>query len=104
MNGPIWPEIEFFYGLMPVLVTSKFDEDPIKNERASLETPFSHYKYMGCLDTQGTYSEGSGPIWPKFDQQNLGQNPSIRSQIIDTESQTDYTKTNGQGDYEAQTV
>ena len=32
---------------MPVLVTSKFDEDQIKNERASLETPFSHYKSMG---------------------------------------------------------
>ena len=37
---------------MPVLVTSKFDEDPIKNERASLATPFSHYKSMGnFLDT-----------------------------------------------------
>ena len=38
---------------MPVLVTSKFDEDPIKNEQARLETPFSHYKCMGnVLDTQ----------------------------------------------------
>ena len=32
---------------MSVLVTSKFDEDLIKNERASLETLFSHYKSMG---------------------------------------------------------
>ena len=32
---------------MAVLVTSKVDEDPIKNERASLETPFSHFKSMG---------------------------------------------------------
>ena len=39
---------------MPVLVTSKFEEDPIKNERASLETPFSHYKSMGKFsDAQG---------------------------------------------------
>ena len=39
---------------MPVLVTSKFDKDLIKNERASLETPFSHYKSMGNFsDTQG---------------------------------------------------
>ena len=39
---------------MPVLVTSKFDEDLIKNERASLETPFSHYKTMGSFsDAQG---------------------------------------------------
>ena len=28
---------------MPVLVTYKFDEDPIKTEHASMETPFSHY-------------------------------------------------------------
>ena len=39
---------------MPVLVTSKFDEDPTKTECASLETPFSHYKSMGnFLDAQG---------------------------------------------------
>ena len=38
---------------MAVLVTSKFDEDPIKNERASLETPFSHYVYGKFLDAQG---------------------------------------------------
>ena len=39
---------------MPVLVTSNFDDDSIKNERASMETPFSHYKSMGnVLDAQG---------------------------------------------------
>ena len=39
---------------MPVLVISKFDEDTIKNERASSETPFSHYKSMGNFsDAQG---------------------------------------------------
>ena len=32
---------------MPVLVTSNFDDDSIKNEQASMETPFSHYKSMG---------------------------------------------------------
>ena len=32
---------------MPVLVTSKFEEDLIKYEQAGLETPFSHYKSMG---------------------------------------------------------
>ena len=38
----------------PVLVTSNFDDDSIKNERASMETAFSHYKYMGnFLDAQG---------------------------------------------------
>ena len=39
---------------MPVLITSKFNEDPIKNESASLETPFSNYKSIGnFLDAQG---------------------------------------------------
>ena len=39
---------------MPVLVTNKSDKDPIKNETASLETPFSHYKCMGNFsDAQG---------------------------------------------------
>ena len=38
---------------MPALVTSNSDDDLIKNERVSMETPFSHYKSMGILlDTQ----------------------------------------------------
>ena len=39
---------------MPVLVTSNFDDDLIKNERVSMEPAFSHYKSMGnFLDAQG---------------------------------------------------
>ena len=39
---------------MSVLVTSNFDDDSIKNERASMETAYSHYKYIGnALDAQG---------------------------------------------------
>ena len=39
---------------MPVLVTSNFDDDSIKNEQASMETAFSYYKSMGnFLDAQG---------------------------------------------------
>ena len=38
---------------MPVLVTSNFDDDSIKIERANMETAFSHYKSMGnFLDAQ----------------------------------------------------
>ena len=32
---------------MPVLVTSNFDDGSIKNDQASMETAFSHYKSMG---------------------------------------------------------
>ena len=39
---------------MLVLVTSNFDDDSIENERASMETAFSHYKSMGnFLDAPG---------------------------------------------------
>ena len=44
MTDAIWSEFEIIRDFMPVLVISKFDEDPLKNESASLETPFSHYK------------------------------------------------------------
>ena len=48
------PKIELGRAFMPVPVTSNFDHDLIKNERASMETPFSHYKSMGnFLDAQG---------------------------------------------------
>ena len=53
MSGLIQPKIELDRVFMPVLVTSNFDDDLIKNEWASMETPFSHYKSMGnFLDAQ----------------------------------------------------
>ena len=40
---------------MPFLDTSNFDDDLIKNEQASMETTFSHYKSMGnFLDLKGS--------------------------------------------------
>ena len=47
MSGWIRPKIELNKALMPVLNISIFDDDSIKNERASMETAFSHYKSMG---------------------------------------------------------
>ena len=39
---------------MTLLVTINFDDDSIKNEQASMETAFYHYKSMGdFLDVQG---------------------------------------------------
>ena len=46
-DGNQRPEIELDQAFIPVLVTSNFDDDSIKNERASMETLFSHYKSMG---------------------------------------------------------
>ena len=55
MSGLIQPtEIQLDPAFMPVLVTSNFDDDLIKNERASMETPFYHCKSTGnLLDAQG---------------------------------------------------
>ena len=53
MSGLIRPKIELDRAFMPILVTSNFDNDLIKNEQANMETPFSHYKSMGnFLDAQ----------------------------------------------------
>ena len=54
---------------MPVLVTSNFDDDLIKNEQASMETPFSHCKSMGNFfrSSRAANFVVSGPIWPKFE-------------------------------------
>ena len=40
MSGLIQPKIELDRPFMPVLGTSNFDDESIKNERASMETPF----------------------------------------------------------------
>ena len=54
MSGLIRPKIKLDQAFMPVLVTSNFDDDSIKNERASMEKAFSHYKSMGnFLDAHG---------------------------------------------------
>ena len=48
------PKSKLFELLCPPLVTSNFDDNSIKNEWASMETPFSHYKSMGnYLDLKG---------------------------------------------------
>ena len=53
-HGNQRPENKLVQAFMPVLVTSNFDDDSIKNEWASMETPFSHYKSMGnFLDAEG---------------------------------------------------
>ena len=55
MSGLIRPKIEADQAFMPLLVTSNSDDDSIKNERASIETPFSNYKSMGnFLELKGS--------------------------------------------------
>ena len=54
-HGNQRPEIELVRAFMPVLVISNFDYDLIKNEWASMEKPFSHYKSIEFfLDLKGS--------------------------------------------------
>ena len=39
--GPIWPNFEIVRDVMDFLVTCKYEEDPIKNEGARVDTIFS---------------------------------------------------------------
>ena len=39
--GPIWPNLELTRDVMDVLVTCKYEEDPIKNEGVRVVTTFS---------------------------------------------------------------
>ena len=53
---------------MPVLATSNFDDDLIKNERASMETSFpivSLLEIFRC--SRAANSIISSPIWPKVE-------------------------------------
>ena len=63
------PKIKLVPTFMPVLVTSNFEDDSIKNERASMEAAFSHYKTMEIFfrRSRAANSVVNGPIWLKFD-------------------------------------
>ena len=61
--GPIWPNFELVRDVMDVLVTCKYEEDPIKNEGARVDTTFSHYNPMGAICCHGNQS--SNPTWSK---------------------------------------
>ena len=48
VNGMFWLEFDVVWDFMPVLVTSKFDEDLIQHEGAQIVyTNFLHYKSVG---------------------------------------------------------
>ena len=48
-HGNQRPEIELVQAFMPVLITSNFDDDSIKNKWASMETPFPIISLWKCF-------------------------------------------------------
>ena len=63
MSGLILPKIKLDQPLMPVLVTSNFDDDSIKNEQASISIVYGKI-FRG---SRAANSVVIGPIWPKFE-------------------------------------
>ena len=61
--GLIWPNFELVRDVMDVLVTCKYEEDPIKNKALEWTQHFPHYDPMGAIRCHGHQS--SDPIWPK---------------------------------------
>ena len=39
-SGLIWPNFELIQALMYVIITCKYEKDPIKNKREKVATPF----------------------------------------------------------------
>ena len=61
--GPIWSNYELVREVLNVLVTCKYEEDPIKNEGAKVFTTFPHYIPMGAIGCH--VHQSSDPIWFK---------------------------------------
>ena len=54
VSGGIWPKFKLIQAFMHVLITCKYEKDPIKNSRENVMTCFPHYKSMGIFsDAQG---------------------------------------------------
>ena len=66
LNHLIWPKFEFIQDFMPILVTCKFDENPIKNDEAIDRT----VKYGLSWHSRASNSEVKGLahilIHPRF--------------------------------------
>ena len=53
-SSQILPNSNLIQALLYVIVTCKYEMDPIKNSRNKVATPFSHYKFLGIfLDAEG---------------------------------------------------
>ena len=68
--GPIWPNFNLVRDVMDVLVTCKYEEDPIKNRdprvfTTGLECSQHYMQFFRCAraDNSGV----GGGIWPKFE-------------------------------------
>ena len=61
VHGRIWPNFNLIQALMYVIITCKYEKDPIKNNREKKSnTVFQIITLFVAMET-------SGPIWPNFE-------------------------------------
>ena len=61
VRGWIWQNFKLIQALMYVIITCKYEKDPIKNNREKAATPFFQ------IITLSVTMETSGRIWPNFE-------------------------------------
>ena len=68
-SGRIWPNFKLIQALIHVLITCKYEKDPIKNSRENVMTSFSPLKVYGnfFICSRAANSAVLGPIWPNFE-------------------------------------
>ena len=61
VHGRFWPNFKLIQALMYVIITCKYEKDPIKNNREKVATPFFQ------IITLSVAMETSGRVWPNFE-------------------------------------
>ena len=68
-SGRIWPNFEFIQAHIHVLITCKYEKDPIKNSGENVKTSFSPLLVYGIffIRSRAAKSAVLGPIWLNFE-------------------------------------
>ena len=67
-SGCIWPNFDLIQALIHVLITCKYEKNPIKNSVENVMTSFSPLLVYGDFSRRSRAANSAvlGPIWPNF--------------------------------------
>ena len=101
VNGQVWPEFEPVEELTPVLITCKFDDDPIKTGVVIMSTTpqhFLHYKSITFFDTQELVQDFMPVLFIcKFEEDAIRTECAVVSTIFFSDAQRQVTPTSIDG-------
>ena len=68
-SGRIWPNFKLIQALIHVLITYKYEKDPIKNSGENVMTSFCPLEVYRIffIRSRAANSAVLGPIWPNFE-------------------------------------